>query len=633
MPHRLATSHSLSPPERVYVPLDDIEASNGNLAREEEDEIGDITELAARPAPQFHGRDSPSPSVSSTSLSNWANLRRRLSISGGAGRMSARPSTSSLLESVLMRTSTSRQPSFSQANSPGGGGFFPHPTNAPSFSRLPIPWSANGAPRDSREADLLCGLALALSSYGAPLYRVEHRVSQAAEDLNLPVSVFCLPSTIMVSIGDGSARHPCRVQYLSYSYGVNVSKLYEIDRLARRVCASRKVPLSAAETLRKRGASVSQSASVQQSARLQPNESMTSVALSAAEEGGEKPAEDSLDTCLVDLQQVLNSPGDYHRALRILAGAFQSGIIAVLLFKGSWADGIVSFCMGAFVSVALYVSELLGFEGAVELLASMCVAAIARFVEPWGIWALINGNGNGLCHEIVSLAGVCQMLPGTAITLGMLELGSTNPVAGSVRMFQAFVRALKLGYGLATGSKLAIHLIELVSTWVDPATSACPAAGQVIDLWRLPLWIPMNLSIMINLKAYPWQWVHMSVTSLTGYCVSLLASQWFAGDITAGMAAFTMAVVANLYARRHNDVAIGPILAGITWLVPGGIGVRGAIAAVSGSNSTSGTTFGVDMITRAMSIAVGIYMANVVAFPIIVNQDERDKLRDKVMTM
>ncbi|KAJ3179290.1 hypothetical protein HDU87_002899 [Geranomyces variabilis] len=610
MPHRLATSNL---PERLYVPFDDIEASNGNLSREEEDEIGDITELAARPVPLLHGRDSPSPSVSSTSLSGWANLRRRLSVSGAGGRMSARPSTSSLLESVLMRSSVSRQPSFSQANSPGGGGFFPHATNAPSFSRLPIPWSSNGAPRDSRQADLLCGLALALSSYGAPLYRVEHRVSQAAEDLNLPVSVFCLPSTIMVSIGDGSARSPCRVQYLSYSYGVNVSKLYEIDRLARRVCATRKkMPLNAAETMRKRGASVSQA-----------NESMTSVALSAVEEGGaEKPTEDSLDICLSDLQQVLHSPGDYHRALKILAGAFQSGIIAVLLFKGSWADGLAAFCLGAFVSVALYVAELLGFEGAVELLASMCVAAIARFVEPWGIWALINGNDKGLCHEIVSLAGVCQMLPGTAITLGMLELGSTSPVAGSVRMFQAFVRALKLGYGLATGSKLAIHLIELVGVWVEPVVSPCPAAGQVIDLWRLPLWIPMNLSIMINLKAYPWQWVHMSLTSLTGYC-----------DITAGMAAFTMAVVANLYARRNNDVAIGPILAGITWLVPGGIGVRGAIAAVSGSASTGGTTFGIDMITRAMSIAVGIYMANVVAFPIIVNQGQRDKLQDEIITM
>ncbi|KAJ3157518.1 hypothetical protein HDU86_003167 [Geranomyces michiganensis] len=604
MPHRLATSHA--PPERVYVPLDDIEASTGNLSgREEEDEIGDITELATRPA--HHARESPSPSVSSASLSGWANLRRRLSVSAGAaGRMSARQSTSSLLESVLMRSPPTRQHSFNQPNSPGGGGFFPHATQAPSFSRLPIPWSSTGAPRDSREADMLCGLALALSSYGAPLYRVEHRVSQAAEELNLPVSVFCLPSTIMVSIGDGSARSPCRVQYLSYSYGVNVSKLYEIDRLARRVCSARKVPLSAAEVMRKRGASVSHSSSVQQSARMHDQEGVSALALTAVEEGAEKPAEDSLDACLVDLQRVLDSPGDYHRALRVLAGAFQSGIIAVLLFKGSWADGLVSFCMGAFVSVSLYVSELLGFEGAVELLASICVAAFARFVEPWGIWASINGNGKGLCHEIISLAGVCQMLPGTAITLGMLELGSTNPVAGSVRMFQAFVRALKLGYGLTTGSKLAIHLILLMGTWTDPPISACPASSKAIDLWRLPLWIPMNLSIMINLKAYPWQWLHMSLTSLTGYCVSLLASQWFSSDITAGMAAFTMAVVANLYARRNNEVAIGPILSGIVWLVPGGIGVRGAIAAVEGATSATGTAFGIDMITRAMSIAVGI---------------------------
>ncbi|KAI8918620.1 hypothetical protein DFJ77DRAFT_304301 [Powellomyces hirtus] len=486
---------------------------------------------------------------------------------------------------------------------------------------------------------MLCGLALALSSYGAPLYRVEHRVSQAAEDLKLPVSVFCLPSTIMVSIGDGSARHPCRVQYLSYSYGVNISKLHEVDRLARRICSGQKnqatdLPKNRASSADRRGRPSVTSLSIQQSNRVLDAAEMTSMSIaSTSDETAEKAADDHLDECLVELQAVLQSPGDYHKAIRILAGAFQSGVIAILLFKGSWADGLAAFVLGAFTSLALFLSELLGFEGAVELLASMAVAAIARFVEPFGFWSQISGHGHGLCHEIVSLAGVCQLLPGTAITLGMLELGSTNPVAGSVRMFQAFVRALKLGYGLTIGSRLAIHLFQLVSVWEDSDPLCCPVATKAIDLWRLPLWIPMNLSIMINLKAYPWQWAHMSVTSLTGYCISLLAAQWFNSDTTAGLAAFSMAVVANLYARRNDDVAIGPILSGIVWLVPGGIGVRGAMAAVAKETVNSGTAFGIDMITRAMSIAVGIYMANVVAFPIIVNQQDRDALRDKVMTM
>ncbi|KAI8819445.1 uncharacterized protein EV422DRAFT_498021 [Fimicolochytrium jonesii] len=507
---------------------------------------------------------------------------------------------------LLRNASVSRSSSFSQS------GYFPHPAHAPSFARLPIPWSSTGAPRDSREADMLLGLALALSSYGAPLYRVEHRIAKAAEDLSLPVSVFCLPSTIMVAIGDGSARHPCRVQYLSYSYGVNVGKLHQVDRLARRVSALRK----ALKTDEKRRASAATTTpSVQQSRRiLESPDSTNSVPSSpppvpqdttTTQQQQEKHNDGTIDDCLTDLQTI-TSDTDYSWPVRHFAGAMQSGVIAVLLFRGTWADGLAAFFLGGVTSLCLRLSNFLGLEGAVELLTSIAIACLARFMEIFAFWDGLSGTGLGLCHEVVSLAGVCALLPGTAITLGMLELGSTNPVAGSVRMFQAFVRALKLGYGLTLGSRLAIHLMQLFTDYDGSNPDACPVAGAPMDVWRLPLWIPMNLSIMINLRAFPWQWWHMSLTSLTGFCVNLLASMWFNSDITAGIAAFSIGLLGNLYARQTDDVAIGAILAGIAWLVPGGIGVRGAIAAIAKDATSSGTAFGIDMITRAMSIAVGI---------------------------
>lgn len=107
-------------------------------------------------------------------------------------------------------------------------------------------------------------------------------------------------------------------------------------------------------------------------------------------------------------------------------------------------------------------------------------------------------------------------------------------------------------YGLTTGSRLGIRLLQLFDAWQDQAKDVCPQASTAIDLWRLPLWIPvglarsmsrkyqrtqtmrlthclvqMNISIMIGLRAYPWQWGFMSLTSFIGFCVSLLASQWF----------------------------------------------------------------------------------------------------------
>ncbi|TPX65319.1 hypothetical protein SpCBS45565_g05266 [Spizellomyces sp. 'palustris'] len=616
--------------ERVYIPLEDLEASVAE-ADEAEDDVGDITELSREhrktPAPSQFG--SSASVSSSTAQGGLGGLRRRLSKS-----FSTRPSASNLLEQVLMK-SVSRSASFNTS-----AGYFPHPVSAPSFSRLPIPWSSTGAPRDSREADMLCGLAMGLSSYGAPLYRVEHRIAHAADELNIPISLFCLPSTLMVAIGDGSARHPCRVQYLSYCYAVHIGKLHDVDQLARRASKLR-VSNNGGSSSSRRVSSASEkgkvsvsSMTIQHSNRVADAVELGRASVSDRPSTPEKPSDVDMDSCLAELETIMTSPGDYHRFLRIMAGAVQSGVVVVLLFKGSWADGLAALLLGAFTSFCLYLSDLFGLEGAVELLAAMAVAALARFIEPFGFWSAISGTGMGLCHEVVSLGGVCQLLPGTAITLGMLEVGSSNPVAGSVRMFQAFIRALKLGYGLSTGSRIAVHLFELFDAWEDSGIDACPVPGRTaIDFWRLPLWIPMNISIMINLRAYPWQWPHMSLTSLIGYCVSLLASQWFNSDITAGMAAFSIAIAANLYARRKNEIAVGATLAGIVWLVPGGIGVRGVMAALAKDAASSGTAFGIDMMTRAMSIAVGLYMANVVAFPIITDRAARDALRDKMMTV
>ncbi|KAI9104998.1 hypothetical protein DFS34DRAFT_605417 [Phlyctochytrium arcticum] len=683
-------SSNVSSSNGMFIPLEENGVNQGSrtqpppvskqaqadvLAAEEEgdDDIGDITELPRPGQPYRHNnhyafhsnaKRGGSASTSTYSLQGLqgaaGSIRRRLSRAGGGPGLGA--SAANLLESVLMKSS-SRQPSF-QTSSSSPYPFFPHPSHAPSFARLPIPWSSTGAPRDSREADMLSGLALALSSYGAPLYRVEHRVSQAAAELSLPVSIFCLPSTLMVAIGDGSIRHPCRVQYLSYSYAVHIGKLQDVDRLSRRVCeilhqagASGARRMSAVSEAAD-GMGTARASGVFKSAAVSPmtqNSSRTPIpevtgsnrsstvdmigapsVASTVAFGAEKTAirdDADLDTCLSDLQNILRSPNDYRRGIRILAGALQSGVIVVLLFKGSWADGLAATFLGGLCSILLFVSDLCGLEGAIELLAAMVVAACARFMESFEFWNYLS-SGKGLCHEVVSLGAVCQLMPGTAITLGMLELGSTNPVAGSVRMFQAFVRALKLGYGLSTGSRIAIGLFQLLDMWEDPGTGACPPAGRTaIDFWRLPLWIPMNLAIMVNLKAYPWQWPYMTMTSLIGYCVSLLASQWFNSDITAGMAAFSMAIAANIHARRSNEIAIGGVLSGIVWLVPGGIGVRGAMAALAKDVTTGGTAFGIDMMVRAMSIAVGLYMANVLAFPIMTDAHARDAFRDDMLTV
>ncbi|KAH9250467.1 hypothetical protein BASA81_011754 [Batrachochytrium salamandrivorans] len=84
--------------------------------------------------------------------------------------------------------------------------------------------------------------------------------------------------------------------------------------------------------------------------------------------------------------------------------------------------------------------------------------------------------------------------------------------------------------------------------------------------------------------------------------------------MASALTAFSLGIVSNILARYRDNIAIASVLAGIFWLVPGSVGVRGAIAAFSGNAPAS--AFGTEVIVRAMSIAVGLFASNAIVFPI-----------------
>ena len=90
------------------------------------------------------------------------------------------------------------------------------------------PWTPGGKLFDQDEAQLLLDLAKYLAVYGAPLYRVEHRFKQAAEALEIPVSIFALPRNVMINIGDGGAKHPSRAVFIDVIPDFDMWKLNQV---------------------------------------------------------------------------------------------------------------------------------------------------------------------------------------------------------------------------------------------------------------------------------------------------------------------------------------------------------------------------------------------------------------------
>jgi uncharacterized membrane protein YjjB (DUF3815 family) len=98
----------------------------------------------------------------------------------------------------------------------------------------------------------------------------------------------------------------------------------------------------------------------------------------------------------------------------------------------------------------------------------------------------------------------------------------------------------------------------------------------------------------------------------------------FISAVSAAIAAFVLTIVANIWAWTHNEVAISAIFSGVILMVPGTLGVKSATRMFDAGANDGGTAFGIDMILRVITIALGIYVANVFVYPI--NKELQNKI-------
>ncbi|KAJ8328801.1 hypothetical protein QVD99_004546 [Batrachochytrium dendrobatidis] len=505
-----------------------------------------------------------------------------------------------------------------------------------------FPWNATGRPRDAREVELLIDLTRLMAEWGAPIYRVENRIITAAKALEIPISFFSLPSMIMVNIGDGGAQHPSRTVFIQLSSSMNMWKLHQADRLARRLgliyIRFEKLKMRVLSKHRKEDSVYEHddhvglsehafSSPPATSASSKPphqrtttskmfrSDSIASATSKVIGRGDEEPV--AVEEIIQDLRDLAEEDDSYSSHARVLSSLCTSGFIVILLFGGSLSDAIAASVLGALATAFSIIAEELEMQTVSVIFIAGTVSFFSRIAQTKYIWSMVPGSPFGLCHDIVSLAGLVQFMPGMQFTLAMLELGSDYSVSGALRLFNASMRSIMVGYGATFGSRFAVTVLQTFEAWaIDDTLKACPSPDlpYTIDFWRLPAFIPMTVSIMIFLKAHPSQWLPIITSSFIGFMVSTISRLFFTTEMTSVFTSFSLGIVSNLLARYRDNIAIASVLAGIFWLVPGSVGVRGAIAAFSGD--ASGTSFGVQIIVRAMSIAVGLFAANAIVFPI-----------------
>jgi len=405
-----------------------------------------------------------------------------------------------------------------------------------------------GPGHDSPGERFITALARMLHEAGTPAHRLEGLINSCAERLGLRVSVFSLPTWINISFGEEG--HQRTVNFRVEPGSPKLALLEETYLVADRVSR------------------------------------------------GEFDAEQGL-TALMRVRSRLVRQGVVLHCLGY--GLFSAG--AAFFLGGAWLEMLaalpVGFVVGASIAVAAGRRER-------ELLAEFAAACIGTVVA-----SLLGLLGARLGHvpsvAVVSLAGLCTLLPGLSLATAMTELSTRNLASGSARLIGAITTLVVVGMGAGIGERLA-HALALPerSEFVVPVTQT---AGFSLTLVVALAAISTGLAIVFH--ARPRRAALVVISCIAGWLAVRAAREFSGAELAPVLAAAAVGMLGNLYARIRRRPTLAIVLPGLSLLLPGSIGFRGMQGLIT-SDTLAGLNTAVSALVVAASIAAGLLIANAV---------------------
>ncbi len=242
---------------------------------------------------------------------------------------------------------------------------------------------------------LLIELAKTLHILGTPAHRLECTVREAGESLGIEVSVFSVPTSLMLSFG---GPEELRTAILRIEPGfINLARLRDIDRVLERILEREINPQGAIDELR----------------------------------------------------AIQTSPSGWG-IWGALAGFSFAGAAASRFFGGGINEILIALIAGLIVGFIM----LIPMRHPDRAPLSDLIAATAATFFAWSMTTIIPSLHPG----VVVLASLVVLLPGLTTTLAINELATRNLSSGSARLMQALMGFVALAIGSIIGETVASAL-------------------------------------------------------------------------------------------------------------------------------------------------------------------------------
>ena len=301
---------------------------------------------------------------------------------------------------------------------------------------------------------------------------------------------------------------------------------------------------------------------------------------------------------LIAVDRILEAPDTWSPAAAAIAYGVSSAAIARLL-DGGRVEMALAGTMGLAIGILAQVARgRRTLEHLLVVAAAMVCALLAAFAARMVA---------SFSMSIATLAGLVVLLPGMSLTTAMTELATGNLVSGTARLSGAGITFLKLGFGVALGSKLG-HLL-----FAPPEVAA---AAHRVGWTQWPAVALAAIALGVVLQAHRRDLLDVVGVCLLGNAGLVLGGRALGGELAAFIAALLVSLASSARTRRSRRTRTAEAVTqtpAILLLVPGGVGYR-SITALMQRDVVTGMQIAFSATLTAVALAAGILLANML-FP------------------
>ena len=293
---------------------------------------------------------------------------------------------------------------------------------------------------------------------------------------------------------------------------------------------------------------------------------------------------------LTEIEEIRSQPNRYPASLAITCFGVAAGG-AAQFFGGSWIDAALSAALGLLVGLlAIFAHNHRDLARLTEFLAGITVAGIA---------GLLAGRVEGLSPTVVTVSSLVVLFPGLTLTVAINELATKNLASGTARLMGGAMILLSIGFGVGVG-QVAVAGLSRVPIEAPPM----PPWTQAGAILLVPL------ALVVLFRARPRDALVIVPAAAIGYYAARFGSVWAGPELGAGLGAFMVGIVGNLYARTSRRPTAITLVPGIMLLVPGAIGFA-SVSSFLARDAVEGLETAFTMLIAATGIVIGLLLANV----------------------